>query len=269
MDNQIKLNGISETLLIPLYIRAKESHHPNPLVKDDKAATIAEQLGLDTPPIILSGHDEVALMLRVRQFDRRVQNFLVRHPDGVVVHIGCGLDTRFERVDNGQVEWFDLDLPPVTNLRKNLIKTDEERYHLLSDSVFSEAWIEAIHPYASRPLLFMAEAVLAYFEEVRVKSLVVKLRKLFPGSELVCDAYTPFLIQMNNLQLSMGKMSARMDWGLKQGKDLEMWDDGIKILDAWYYFDQPEPRMEPYRWMRFFPFLAKSTGIFHYKLGLR
>lgn len=31
------------------------------------------------------------------------------------------LDTRFERADNGQVEWYDLDLPDVIDLRRELI----------------------------------------------------------------------------------------------------------------------------------------------------
>jgi len=44
------------------------------------------------------------VILKGREFDRFAQDFLSRHPDGVVVHIGCGLDTRFERVDNGRVD---------------------------------------------------------------------------------------------------------------------------------------------------------------------
>ena len=45
----------------------------------------------------------------------------MRNPQAAVVHLGCGLDTRFERVDNGQVEWFDLDIPDVMALRESLI----------------------------------------------------------------------------------------------------------------------------------------------------
>ena len=50
----------------------------------------------------------VALVLHNREFDRYAQDFLARYPEAAVVHIGCGLDARFERVDNGQVEWYDL-----------------------------------------------------------------------------------------------------------------------------------------------------------------
>ena len=66
-------------------------------------------------------HDEVAVLLRMTKFDSQVHDFLMRNPQAAVVHIGCGLDTRFERVDNGQVEWFDLDIPDVMALREKLI----------------------------------------------------------------------------------------------------------------------------------------------------
>ena len=29
----------------------------------------------------------------------------------------------------------------------------------------------------------------------------------------------------------------------------------------------PEPHLRAFRWMRFIPFMAKATGIFHYRLG--
>jgi len=145
----------------------------------------------------------------------------------------------------------------------------DERYHLLSGSAFEPAWLEALSACRPRPLLFLAEGMLPYFETAQVKSLVLTLRDHFPGAELVCDAHTPFVIWADNLQLAFSKINARLRWGLKHGKDVEGWGAGISLLDEWFYFDNPEPRMSAYRWMRFFPLLGRSTGIFHYRLGER
>ena len=261
------LDGISETLLITLYARAIESERSDALIKDPKAVEIVKKMDCDFSHLRLHGHDEVAIIMRMRQFDRQAREFLDRNPEAVVVHFGCGLDTRFERVDNGRVQWFDLDLPDVIELRKQLIDTQGERYHLLSGSAFYDTWQEAVSPYRQRAFLFMAEGVLPYFEETRVKALVLNLRKHFPGAELVCDAHTPFVIWSDNLQLAMTRVNARLHWGLKSGRDVEKWDEEISMLGEWYYFDDPEPRMAPFRWMRYFPMLGKSTGIFHYRLG--
>jgi O-methyltransferase involved in polyketide biosynthesis len=261
--------GVAKTNLITLYTRAVESQRPNGLIKDDRAVAIVRQMDFDFSQIKLHGHDEVTVILRMKEFDRLACEFLAHNPDGVVVHIGCGLDTRFERVDNGQTGWYDLDLPEVIELRRTLIGGERDRYHLLSSSVFDDEWLEPLNLQRHRPFLFMAEGVLAYFEENQVRSLVLTLRDHFPGAELVCDAYTPFAIWANNLQLALAGVDARMHWGLKHPKDMESWDDGIEMLYEWFYFDRPEPRLGPAQWMRHFPLLAKSAGIFHYRLGSR
>jgi O-methyltransferase involved in polyketide biosynthesis len=205
--------------------------------------------------------------LRNRQFDRCTRDFLARCPEAVVVHIGCGLDSRFERVDDGKVEWYDLDLPQVIELRRELIGDESSRYHFLTYSAFDRAWLEIVSVHRPRPFLFLAEGVLMYFEEAQVKSLVLMLREHFPGAELVFDAFSPYLVRMNNLRISRTKIGARYNWGLKRGKDVEGWGDGITLLDEWFPFTRPEPRLAHIRWMRNIPLFAKIFGIFHYRLG--
>jgi O-methyltransferase involved in polyketide biosynthesis len=264
-----QLDGVSETLLITLYTRAVESGRPDSILRDDKAVETVKKLNRDLSRLRLRGHDAVGLLMRMREFDRLARDFMVRNPRAVVVHFGCGLDTRFERVDDGKVEWYDLDLPEVIELRRKFIGGESGRYHLLSASAFDGTWMETVRQPGENAYLFMAEGVLPYFEEAQVKTLVVTLRDRFPGAELVCDAHTPFAIRTDNLQLAATGVKARLHWGLKHGRDLETWAAGITMLEEWFYFDDPEPRMAPYRWMRLFPLLGKSTGIFHYKLGER
>jgi O-methyltransferase involved in polyketide biosynthesis len=261
------LGGVSKTLLITLYARARESQRPDAMLKDDQAVEMVSQIDCDFSRLRLQGHDEVAVILRMKKFDSLVSTFLSRNPQAVIVHIGCGLDTRFDRVDNGNVEWFDLDMSEVIELRHRLIGGEDHRYHTLAVSVFETGWLEEVSRLKPRPFMFLAEGVFPYFEEAQVKFLFLKLLDLFPGAELVCDAHTPFVIRMDNLQLALTKVSARLQWGLKHGKDVENWGEGIKLLEEWFYFDDPEPRMRPYRWMRHFPLFGKSTGIFHFQLG--
>jgi O-methyltransferase involved in polyketide biosynthesis len=263
----VKLGGVPETLLITLYARAYESQRPDAMLKDDKAVEIVKRINYDFSRARVQAHDEVAIIMRMREFDRFAREFLRRSPDAVVVHIGCGLDTRFERVDNGRVEWFDLDLPQVISLRCELIEEESERYHLLASSVFDDGWLETVSIHRPRPILFLAEGVLPYFEEAQVKSLFFKVKDKFPGAEFVFDGMSPFVIWTDNLQLKHSKMAARLHWGLKYGRDIETWDDGFRMLGEWYYFDHPEPRLKAYYWIRYFPAVAKSSGIFHYQLG--
>jgi O-methyltransferase involved in polyketide biosynthesis len=261
------LEGVSETLLMTLYVRARESQRPDGMIKDVKAVEMVNQLDCDFYRLRMHRHDQIAVIMRMRKFDSHVRNFLSRNPDAVVVHIGCGLDTRFERVDNERVEWFDLDLPDVIELRRKLHISESGRYHMLAASVFEDAWLEEISCFKPSPFMFVAEGVFPYFSEAQVKSLFIKLLKRFPGAELVCDAHTPFVIWADNLQLAYAGVKARLQWSIKNGRDVETWGDGICLLDEWNYYDDDEPGLKAFRWVRMFPALAKSSGIFHYRLG--
>jgi len=136
------LSGVAETLLIPLYVRAIESQRSDALLKDMKAVALVTQRDSDfsrIKQIKMDEDDQVALILRNREFDRYARDFMARYPEAIVVHIGCGLDSRFERLDNGHVEWYDLDLPEVIELRRKFIGDEGERYHFLACSVFDGA----------------------------------------------------------------------------------------------------------------------------------
>ena len=151
----LNLSGVAETLLIPLYSRAMESQRPDAMIKDEKAVALVTQMSLDFSRVRQIPMNELLKVMRImftREMDRYARDFLSRHPEAVVVHIGCGLDSRFERVDNGRVEWYDLDFPDVIELRRKFIGDEGERYHLLACSVLEDAWLEAVKVHSPAPL---------------------------------------------------------------------------------------------------------------------
>ena len=264
------LSGVAETLLIPLYNRAMESQRPDAIMKDEKVVALVTHMSYDftqVRKIRMSEGNKLARIMLTREIDRYARDFLSRHPQAVVVHIGCGLDARFERVDNGRVEWYDLDLPDVIELRRKFIGDEAERYHLLGCSVLEDAWLEAVKVHSQRPFLFLAESVFVYFMEAQVKSLVLTLREQFPGAELVFDGWKPFFVWLGNFQLSRSKFASLLRWGFWRSETLEGWGEGIHLLGQWGFFDQPEPRMAAYR--RIIPVFRwlKPMCIFHFQLG--
>ena len=264
------LSGVAETLLIPLYNRAMESQHPDAIMKDEKAVALVTKMSYDfdqVRKIRMTEGNKVARIMMTREMDRYARDFLSRHPEAIVVHIGCGLDSRFERVDNGRVEWFDLDLPVVIELRRKYIGDERDRYHLLASSVLEEAWLEAVKAYSPRHFLFLAETVFIYFMEAQVKSLVLTLRDHYPGAELVFDGWRPFEVWLGNRYLSRSQFTGIMHWGFWHGQELEGWGDGIHLLDKWGFFDQPEPRLDSFRWIAPIFRLFKPMRIFHFQLG--
>lgn len=266
------LSGVPETSLAALYWRAMESQRPNALIKDQKAEALVAQLDYDFDRIRQIPMPELLYVMRTmltREMDRYARGFLGRHPEAIVVHIGCGLDSRFERVDNGQVEWYDLDLPDVVDLRRGLVGDEGGRYHLLACSVLEDVWLDAVKVHSPRRFLFLAETVFVYFTEAQVRSLVRTLRDQLPGAELVFDGWRPFEVWLGNryFSASSSQFAGLMQWGFWRGQEIEGWSDGIRLLDEWGFFDQPEPRTDAFRWMAPLFRLFKPVRIFHFRLG--
>ncbi len=108
-----KLGSVQKTLLLPLWGRAVESRKPHPLLVDPTATRIIGLIDCDFSTIAtnISFVSQLAWIARSLHIDRTIRRFLEKHPTATIVNLGCGLDTTFERVDNGRLSWYDLDLP--------------------------------------------------------------------------------------------------------------------------------------------------------------
>lgn len=260
------LNVVSETLLLPLYFRAVESRRDNPMVKDEHAVNLVERIDYDFSDLDGQFLTQVATLMRVREFDRYTQAFIVQNPHCVVVNIGCGLDTRFFRVDNGQLEWYELDLPAVIAFRRQLL-SETRRCHFIEFSPPDFSWLDTLADKRERPFLFLAEGVFMYLTEGKVKRIVTKLNQSFAGSTLIFDAVSPLQALFSHFHPALLTTKARFRWGLTHGKEVERWDKGIRLLSEKFYLDQSEPRLGLYNMWRLFPHMAKGFSIVRYRLG--
>lgn len=257
------LSPVARTLLIALAYRAIESSRPDAILKDEQAASLVQQFDEDFTRLIRkTGMDPVCTVMRVRQFDRYAQAFLNQHARGSVVDIGCGLTTRFQRIDNGQMSWFGLDLPEVIELRRTLLP-ETPRSHLICRSVLDFAWMDEITP----PAIFLAEGVMPYFHEAEVKCLALKLAERFPGAEFVFDVINSFSMKVHRFDPTLRKALLEVHWALDDSKALESWGAGIQLLEEWKYFDQKEPRLRYYTWMGRIPAFSKANYILRLRLG--
>jgi O-methyltransferase involved in polyketide biosynthesis len=259
------LQGLARTLLMPLACRAIESQRRDAIIHDPRAVEVYNALGGNQDFLMGVGRmDMFVTAMRVRQFDEFAHNFLTRYPMGLVVDLGCGLDTRFDRLDNGQMSWLGVDLPEVIDMRRKYL-ADGERCKTVRQSMLDVSWFDEM-PETKKEIIFLAEGVFPYFSTEQVRPLVMEMTKRFPQGELVYDAASSFISRHHNRTSSVLKRTGtRILWDAKDPQELETW--GLKLLDHWYYFDKPEKRLRAFRWMKLLPSLAKATGIFHYRLG--
>lgn len=106
----LKFGDIQETALIPPAIKASETARPNARIKDLKAKEIIDALGVDVSKFdpFLSHEGVVARTILYRE---HLKALLKQYHDAVCINLGCGFDDKFSQVDNGRLQWFDVDLP--------------------------------------------------------------------------------------------------------------------------------------------------------------
>lgn len=193
-------------MFLPLDALALESQPDDPIIADPGAVALTGALnrafaGSDLPlhRRLVSGHLPATLVttmaLRIRRFDRYVSTFLEREPDGVVVNLGCGLDDRGRRTDNGRVRWFDLDLTEVIALRRAYLP-ESDRMRFLTSSVLDLRWLDALPNEPGHRFLFVAEGLFMYLPPDGVTTLVVALAERYPGAELVAEVAHSTIVRM-------------------------------------------------------------------------
>jgi methyltransferase (TIGR00027 family) len=280
-----QLWDVSETGLLTLYCRAIESLSGNPILVDEKAVEVANRL---RPALEASGRAglrrlargrinrtlAVHIALRARKYDDIARDFLSRHPDGVIVNLGCGMDSRFSRLDDGRLLFFDLDLPEMIECKRQVFE-ENQRYRMIGASVYEAGWMDQVAALGQRPVLFMAEGLFMYLDPHKVRALVTALVERFSGSELVCEVFNrrwlnPWLSWMirskmqGNMKIGAG---AVFSFGVLDGKEMETWSPGIRLLEEWSYFESDHPKLGMLRWMGKLRSMRRVQWTVHYRLG--
>ncbi len=234
LREKITLSKEQETLLIPLYSKAQA----NPILDDRKAREILSAVDYDFRGLKIPEKTAVTLRMRAKQLDTYARRFLEAHPDGLVLHLGCGLDSRCERVDHPDALWFDLDLPDVIALRRKFYP-ETARYRMIASSVTDLAWVEQV-PAEGRPVFVVAEGLLMYLQPDDVRALVLCLHERFPGCELVFDVFSELTVRRIQAHPSLQKTGATIRWGIDNPREIEGWAEGIRLKEEWFFSQSPD-----------------------------
>lgn len=268
--NAVELGSVQKTLLLPLWGRAVETRKARPLLVDQTAVKIIATLDYDFSTIAqeISAITRLAWIARSLHMDRTIREFLQRHPGATFINLGCGLDTTFERVDNGRLCWYDLDLPDVVELRRKLIQ-ESDRRKFIASSLLDDAWLRQLKTADS--VFFLAAGVLYYLQESQVKAFLIKLADAFSGSEVVFDACSPLGLKMANKRvIKAGGMdeSAILKWGLQRAQDMQSWDSRISVIAEYPVFQNMKRGLSLHeKWGTFLADLLRVMSIVHLRLG--
>jgi len=248
-----KLTGVPETLLIALYLRAAETQRVDSIIRDEKAVEIIQGIEYDFAKFDRVWASQVGVAVRTEILDEVTVTFMRQYPDASVVNLGAGLCTRFNRVDNGSITWYELDLPEATQLRRQFF-TETDRHQFIERSITDFSWMEQIKIKENQPVLFIGEGLFMYFEEREVKNIFIEMATHFPGAEVIFEINGPISVGRSKHHDALSKTDgqAEFKWGPASGAVCETWDDRIRFVQEWNYLDRHGDR---WRFMRLFAYI--------------
>lgn len=216
---KIELSGAKQTLLYTLYFRAMDHWSRTPILDDHWAADILASFHYDRGQLRRKASDAYGVLLRARRLDDWTREFLASHPDTIVLHLGCGLDSRAFRLDIPDgVRWFDIDYPEVIELRHR-VYPEREGYRAIGSSVTDLAWLDEIPTEA--PVLVVAEGLLMYLAEQDVRRLLDALTSRFDHGELLFDVLAPWTTRLSGL----------FGWAPRDARELERDHAGLELVE--------------------------------------
>jgi len=281
--SSFSISEASSTLLITLYARARETLSKDPIIKDPKAVEMIEMIrkeiaGSDNPihrKILKDSYNPklaVTMALRSRRFDRYVTDFLSENPGGTILNLGCGLDTRFYRMDNGTVIWFDIDFPEVIELRKRFME-ENPRHFFIGRSILEKEWLAETK--TGGPYLILAEGVLMYLTEADVRELFSTIQKELGGAEIVCEVTNRYWVDKMNSAWMRNKFKRQLgmtggavfSFGIPDSSYFGKWSEKYQLLDDWTYFDDKGKKLGWFNLFSSFRILRKVQWTVHYKIA--
>ncbi|MBE3001248.1 class I SAM-dependent methyltransferase [Nocardiopsis sp. HNM0947] len=268
---ETELRGVQQTLGPVLRAKALDNRLPDPILGDRHAEQVMRRLDPDYDRR-RSGRSQVGLVaaVRAKAHDDWARAFLAEHPDAVVLHLGCGLDTRVQRIDPpATVDWFDLDYPDVVELRRRLLPP-REHHTLIGSSVTDLTWLDSVP--RGRPVLMIAEGLVPYLAEPDLRTLLTGIVDAFPTGRLQFETVPVWTRRSSKWDPTLRKYGARFHSGFDDPAALADWHPRMEYVDEVPMYDAPELMAKApanvrrmYRLLNLVPGMKRSMRIVRFR----
>lgn len=204
------MNNVNKTLYIPLYGKAYVSQR-GLLLHDPRAEAVWDAEGFTLKGKAKSKWLAYYMGMRAAVFDDWLRGQMDAAPDAVIVHIGCGMDSRAERVGTRGHLWFDVDFPEVIRERQRYYRESGE-YRMLGADVGQPDWLAPI-PEAKRAIVVM-EGVSMYLQPEALSRLLGGIARHFEEAVLLMDCYTILAARLSGYRNPINQVGVTRVFGM-------------------------------------------------------
>lgn len=230
----INLSSTALTLLITLYSRAEMSKNKM-ILQDSKAEEIIDLAGYDQKKLKVSKKLQALLTLRAYLMDEYTKEFIEKHNGECnIIQLGCGLDSRYNRINNHKIEWYDIDFYATIEMRKKYYKK-ALNYTMIASNVCNFIWLDKIKD-LTKPTLIIGEGLFMYLNKHENKLLLNKLAESFKQCEVIMDVFNTPSVAFSRFAPSLRRVHANLSFGFNSYKTIEEMSP-FKHIKTQYYYD--------------------------------
>lgn len=210
------MDNINKTLYIPLYGKSYVSKR-GIVLKDPKAEEIWSAEGFPLKGKSKSKWLSFYMGMRAAVFDRWLKQRMDETPDAVVLHLGCGMDSRVCRVGTDGHLWYDVDFPEVIEARRQYY-TESDYYKMLGTDVCAPQYLGQI---AGNTAIVVMEGISMYLKREDLLHLLSRLADHFEYVSLLLDCYTEFAAKASRYKNPINDVGVTEVYGLDDPHLLE------------------------------------------------
>lgn len=250
------LTGSAETMLQSFYARAKYSRKRNAKFYDAKAIELVNKIDYDFSKAENDSTMSNGVIARTIVFDELVKDFINKNPDCTVVNIACGLDTRFYRMDNGRIIWYNVDLPETIEVR-DAIYHESGRVSTIGISATDPAWADKVTKRGK--MLFIIEGLSMYLTSDENAQMLSIIRDKFDNATVLMECLAKKWVNKEHTEKSIQDTGAKFVFGADTFDDLGKAADGFRCIkndDIIRGMTEIMPILKPFRNL---PLIKKVT----------
>ena len=208
MSTKNLLDGVEDTLYIPLAARIYASEKFPKFFYDEKALLLEDNNSLKTIAENTFEYFNMASVCRQQTIDKKITSFLDNNHACNVVFLGAGLETAYFRIRNNSSNFYEVDLEHVIAEREKLLGHGKNEI-LIGCDMFSMEWVKYLD--TSKHTLIVLAGVFQYFTKDRIIHFIRQIQSSIPKCEMVFDATDSIGLKRANIFVRRtGNVNAEM-----------------------------------------------------------
>ena len=203
------MENVNKTLYIPLYGKSWVSRK-GIILCDTKAEEIWAAEGFHLKGKSRSKWLAYYMGMRSTVFDRWLDEKMTQDPSAVILHIGCGMDSRILRVGSRGHRWYDVDFPVVIDQRKRYFAETQD-YQMICGDLRECDWLREI---SAEHAIVVLEGVSMYLTPEELTGAFENLYSRFDNVQILMDCYTEFAAKASKYKNPINDVGVTQVYGL-------------------------------------------------------